>query len=66
MNKTSKHMYRIVRTVRVFHNGIGFDIPVLSRLWNFTFDRGLVLDTLIMSRLAEPSRSGGHSLDIRS
>ena len=46
----------------VFHNGIGFDIPVLSRLWNFTFDRGLVLDTLIMSRLAEPSRSGGHSL----
>lgn len=46
----------------VFHNGIGFDLPVLSRLWGFTFDRGLVLDTLILSRLAEPSRSGGHSL----
>ena len=46
----------------VFHNGIGFDLPVLSRLWNFTFDRSLVLDTLVLSRLAEPSRSGGHSL----
>jgi len=46
----------------VFHNGIGFDIPVLSRIWNFTFDRSLVLDTLVLSRLADPSRSGGHSL----
>jgi len=46
----------------VFHNGIGFDIPVLSRIWNFTFDRTLVLDTLVLSRLADPSRSGGHSL----
>ena len=46
----------------VFHNGIGFDIPVLSRIWDFTFDRSLVLDTLVLSRLADPSRSGGHSL----
>jgi DNA polymerase I-like protein with 3'-5' exonuclease and polymerase domains len=46
----------------VFHNGIGFDVPVVSRLWNFTFTRGAVLDTLVLSRLADPSRSGGHSL----
>ena len=46
----------------VFHNGIGFDVPVVERLWNFTFDRALVTDTLILSRLADPSRSGGHSL----
>jgi len=46
----------------VFHNGIGFDVPVVERLWDFTFDRSLVLDTLVLSRLAEPSRSGGHSL----
>ena len=46
----------------VFHNGIGFDVPVVERLWNFTFDRGMVTDTLILSRLADPSRSGGHSL----
>ena len=46
----------------VFHNGIGFDVPVVERLWNFTFDRTRILDTLVLSRLADPSRSGGHSL----
>jgi DNA polymerase I-like protein with 3'-5' exonuclease and polymerase domains len=46
----------------VFHNGIGFDVPVVERLWDFTFDRSMVVDTLILSRLADPSRSGGHSL----
>ena len=46
----------------VFHNGIGFDVPVVERLWNFSFDRDRVLDTLVLSRLADPSRSGGHSL----
>lgn len=46
----------------VFHNGVGFDVPVVERLWNFTFDRTMVLDTLVLSRLADPSRSGGHSL----
>ena len=46
----------------IFHNGVGFDVPVVERLWNFTFDRSMVTDTLILSRLADPSRSGGHSL----
>ena len=46
----------------VLHNGIGFDVPVVEHLWDFTFDRTLVTDTLILSRLADPSRSGGHSL----
>jgi DNA polymerase I-like protein with 3'-5' exonuclease and polymerase domains len=46
----------------IFHNGIGFDVPVVERLWDFTFDRSMVADTLVLSRLADPSRSGGHSL----
>ena len=46
----------------VFHNGIGFDLPVLGRLWNVSFDRDSIIDTLVLSRLADPSRSGGHSL----
>ena len=46
----------------VFHNGIGFDVPVLDRLWNVSFDRSRIVDTLVLSRLADPSRSGGHSL----
>ena len=46
----------------VFHNGIGFDVPVLGRLWNVNLDRSRIVDTLVLSRLADPSRSGGHSL----
>jgi DNA polymerase I-like protein with 3'-5' exonuclease and polymerase domains len=46
----------------VFHNGIGFDVPVLNRLWNQTFTKENVVDTLVLSRLADPSKSGGHSL----
>ncbi len=46
----------------VFHNGIGFDVPVVERLWNVTLGRSRVVDTLVLSRLADPSKSGGHSL----
>ena len=46
----------------VFHNGIGFDVPVLADIWGVTFDRTRVVDTLVLSRLADPSRTGGHSL----
>jgi len=56
------YVQRKAEATFVFHNGIGFDVPVVERLWNFTFDRSMVTDTLVLSRLAEPSRSGGHSL----
>jgi len=56
------YVQRKAKVTWVFHNGIGFDVPVLERLWNFSFSRGTVTDTLVMSRLADPSRSGGHSL----
>ena len=56
------YVQRKAEATFVFHNGIGFDVPVVERLWNFTFDRSMVTDTLILSRLADPSRSGGHSL----
>ena len=46
----------------VFHNGISFDVPVLGRVWGVNFDRGSIVDTLVLSRLADPSKSGGHSL----
>jgi DNA polymerase-1 len=46
----------------VFHNGIGFDVPVLERLWGVSFDRARVVDTLVLGRLANPSREAGHSL----
>ena len=46
----------------VFHNGIGFDLPVLKKLWDVEFTKESIVDTLVLSRLADPSRSGGHSL----
>ena len=47
------------------HNGIGFDYPVLNHLWGCgDSDSGTSLkDTLVLSRLANPSRDNGHSLD---
>ena len=46
----------------VFHNGIGFDVPVLTRLCDIDFSDVLIMDTLVMSQLDEPRREGGHSL----
>jgi len=56
------YMANLPEATWVFHNGIGFDVPVLNRLWGVAFDKGSVVDTLVMSRLSDPSRSGGHSL----
>ena len=46
----------------ITHNGIEFDIPILNRLWSTGITLGQVRDTLIMSRLFNPDRDGGHSL----
>lgn len=47
----------------VGHNLIGFDLPVLADVWGWTPDASTrVTDTLVLSRLANPSRDGGHSL----
>ncbi len=46
----------------IMHNGIGYDIPVLERLWASDFSGKKITDTLVMSRLSEPSKLGGHSL----
>ena len=45
------------------HNIIGYDIPVLEQLLDVDFSKCKVTDTLVLSRLAEPSRQGGHSLE---
>jgi len=46
----------------VGHNLIGFDVPVLWKLWNVSVDSSRIEDTLTMSRFLEPNREGGHSL----
>jgi DNA polymerase I len=50
-------------TLIVSHNGIGFDWPILNRLWKTKIGLKKAYDTLVVSRLLEPTRDGGHSLD---
>ena len=46
----------------VAHNGIAFDFYLLNKLWNCQIKLKTVKDTLVLSRLLNPSREGGHSL----
>lgn len=50
-------------TLIASHNGIGFDFPILNKLWKTKIGLRQAYDTLIVSRLLEPTRDGGHSLD---
>lgn len=44
-------------------NGIGFDVPVLERVWDYTFNVFVEhIDGMLLSRLYNPSRAGGHAL----
>jgi len=45
------------------HNLIGFDAPILNRLWGTKIGLKKAKDTLIMSRLLNPSIENGHSLE---
>ena len=44
------------------HNILGFDIPVIKKLLGVDLSNKKVVDTLVLSRLFNPSREGGHSL----
>jgi len=45
------------------HNIIGFDIPVIKKLVGVDLSDKKLLDTLVLSRLLNPVREGGHSLE---
>ena len=45
------------------HNILAYDVPVLEKLWGISFAGHKLTDTLVMSRLSNPSREGGHSLE---
>lgn len=44
------------------HNIIDYDLPVIERLLGVTYN-GDIFDTLVVSRLLNPDRPDGHSLD---
>jgi DNA polymerase-1 len=50
-------------TLIIGQNIIGFDAPILNRTWGTKIRLKTVFDTLIASRLLEPSREHGHSLE---
>jgi DNA polymerase I-like protein with 3'-5' exonuclease and polymerase domains len=45
------------------HNLIGFDAVILNRIWGTKIRLSQIYDTLIASRLLDPSIENGHSLD---
>lgn len=45
------------------HNIIGFDIPLVEKFGNIDLSDKEVIDTLVLSRLFNPTRDGGHSLE---
>lgn len=47
----------------IAHNGIGFDFRILNMLWKTRITLKMIFDTLIASRLLDPSRETGHSLE---
>ena len=55
--------YLDLATLIVAQNGIFFDFPILNKLWNTKITRKKVYDTLVASRLLEPTKEKGHSLD---
>ena len=50
-------------TLIVGHNAIAFDCYLLNKLWNTKIRKTTIHDTLVVSRLLDPSRERGHSLD---
>ena len=50
-------------TILVGHNLISFDAAILNRIWKTKIRLKNVYDTLIVSRLLDPSREKGHSLE---
>lgn len=42
--------------VLIIHNGLGYDWPLLEKLYGYTY-KGKKVDTLVMSRLQNPNRS---------
>jgi DNA polymerase I len=58
----------------VFHNGLGFDLEALARVWDIPYTVGkdaswmgtlpvVWVDTLLISRFLNADRVGGHSLE---
>ena len=57
--------YKFLATANTLigHNIIGFDIPMVHKFGGVDLSSIPVIDTLVLSRLFNPAREGGHSLE---
>jgi DNA polymerase I len=62
-NPSGLNDYLSKATRLIAHNGIGFDFYHLNRLWNTKIGLKKTYDTLVASRLLEPTKESGHSLE---
>jgi len=46
------------------HNIVGFDIPMVEKFGGVKLGGKTIVDTLVLSRLFNPIREGGHSLEV--
>lgn len=46
----------------IFHNGIEYDVPAIAKVLGVLIPKQKVVDTLVLSRLLNAGRQGGHSL----
>lgn len=46
----------------IFHNGIEYDVPAIHKVLGVPIPKHKVVDTLVLSRLLNAKRQGGHSL----
>ena len=50
-------------TKLIGHNIIGYDLPALLKIENLDLSDKKIVDTLVLSRLFDPVREGGHGLE---
>jgi len=62
-NPSGLNDYLSKATRLIAHHGIGFDFYHLNRLWNTKIGLKKTYDTLVASRLLEPTKESGHSLE---
>jgi DNA polymerase-1 len=57
--------YLFSASTLICHNEIAYDLAVIKKLYGREYS-GEVIDTLVLSRLLNPDRDGGHSLEALS
>ena len=51
------------KVVWVFHNGLGYDVKWLNKLWDLNIDPKKVVDTSVISRMVDFNKYRPHSLE---